>query len=162
MKKIMINLKVNRENYEVLVEPNRTLLEVLREDLGLTGAKYGCGTGECGTCTVLVNGKAILSCLTLAVAVKDSDIVTIEGIQKNGELHPIQEAFIEHGAVDCGYCFPGRVLATKAMLEENPNPTKEEVKEYLKGNLCRCTGYIKSVDAVLAAARKIREFKQER
>jgi carbon-monoxide dehydrogenase small subunit len=133
----MIKFQVNGESYEILVEPNRTLLEVLREDLGLTGTKYGCGKGECGACTVLVDGKAILSCLTLAVTAKDSDILTIEGLQKNGDLHPIQEAFIEYDAVDCGYCFPGRILATKALLEENPNPTKEEVKEYLKGNLCR-------------------------
>ncbi len=141
------------------IEPRMTLLELLRDELGLTGTKYSCGAGECGACTVLVEGKPVLSCLTLAIRVREKNILTIEGLAKGTDLHPIQKAFIEHGAIQCGFCTPGMILTAKALLDENPNPTKEEVKEYLAGNLCRCTGYVKIIEAVLAAAKAIREGK---
>ena len=158
MKKL-VKFKVNGEACEVYVEPHRTLLEVLREDLDLTGVKYACGTGECGACTVLVDGKAILSCLTLAVKVSGKSVLTVEGLAERGTLHPIQEMFVEHGAIQCGYCTPGAVLSTKALLDENPNPTEDEVKEYLKGNLCRCGTYQEMIKAVKAATKKVRAGK---
>jgi len=148
-----VTLIVNQETHDLELDVHRTLLEVLRDDLGLTGAKYGCGNGECGSCTVIVAGKPILSCLTLAVTVDGKEITTIEGLANNEELHPLQTAFIEHGAVECGFCTPGVILASKALLDENPNPTKEYIQQYLKGNLCRCTGYVKIVEAVLGAAK---------
>jgi len=150
-----IRLKVNQEPRELRVDINRTLLDVLREDLGLTGAKYGCGNGECGACTVLVEGKPVASCLTLAVSVDGKEITTIEGLESGGKLHPIQQAFIERGAIECGYCTPGMILTAKALLDENPNPSEEEVREYLRGNLCRCTGYVKITEAVLDAAGRM-------
>ncbi len=153
MKKQIATFIVNEEPYEVILEPHMTLLEVLRNQLGLTGTKYGCGCGECGACTVLVDGKPVLSCLTLAVTARDKSILTIEGLAKGNALHPIQKSFVDSGAIQCGFCTPGMILSTKALLEEKPNPTKEEVKERLLGNLCRCTGYVKIVDAVLAAAK---------
>lgn len=156
MEKI-INLTVNGELQKISVQPYESLLEVLRDKLDLTGTKYGCGTGECGNCTVLLNGKPILSCLTLAVAVDGKDVLTIEGLAKNGELDPIQKMFVEYGAVQCGHCTPGMVLTAKALLNENPNPTEEEVREYISGVLCRCTGYVKIVDAILAVAKGMRE-----
>ena len=147
-----IRFKVNGVMEEVNVEPGWSLAYVLREVLNLMGTKVGCETGNCGTCTVLVDGKAIKSCLFLAVKAKGKEIVTIEGLQgKKGELHPLQEAFVEHFAVQCGYCTPGMILAAKALLDENPNPTEEDVRRGLSGNLCRCTGYVKIVEAVLAA-----------
>jgi aerobic carbon-monoxide dehydrogenase small subunit len=148
-----IQLNVNREVRELKVDLSRTLLEVLRDDLGLTGTKYGCGNGECGACTVLVDGKPVSSCLTMAVAVNGKNITTIEGLEENGKLHPIQQAFIDKGAVECGYCTPGMLLIAKSLLDENPNPTEKEIRDYLRGNLCRCTGYVKIVEAVLEAAR---------
>jgi carbon-monoxide dehydrogenase small subunit len=148
-----VTLIVNQETHELEIDVHRTLLEVLRDNLGLTGSKYGCGNGECGACTVLVEGKPILSCLTMAMTMDGKEITTIEGLAKNGELHPVQAAFIEHGAVECGFCTPGAILAAKALLDENPKPTKEDIKQYLKGNLCRCTGYVKIVEAVLGAAK---------
>jgi aerobic carbon-monoxide dehydrogenase small subunit len=153
MSKEIVALNVNGMPYEIAVEPQVTLNEALREHLGLTGTKFGCGAGECGACTVIVDGKLVLSCSTLAVAMKNKNITTIEGLANGNELHPIQEAFVNYGAIQCGFCTPGMILAAKVLLDENPNPTREEVKEYLAGNLCRCTGYIKIIDAVLAAAK---------
>jgi carbon-monoxide dehydrogenase small subunit len=148
---------VNGRSYEVRIEPHMTLVEVLRDKLDITGTKISCGAGECGACTVLIDGKPMLSCLTLAMTAREKNILTIEGLAKGNNLHPIQKAFIEHGAIQCGFCTPGMILATKALLDENPNPTREEVKKALAGNLCRCTGYVKIVDAVLAAAEKMRK-----
>lgn len=156
MRKEIATFVVNGQPYDVIIEPRMTLLDVLRDKLGLTGAKYACGTGDCGACTVLVEGKPILSCLTLAVTAREKNILTIEGLAEGNTLHPIQTAFIDKGAVQCGYCTPGMILTTKALLDENPTPTADEVKTALAGNLCRCTGYIKTVDAVLAAAETIR------
>jgi carbon-monoxide dehydrogenase small subunit len=155
MKKLLM-LRVNGENYEVFTESWKTLERVLREDLGLTGVKEGCNTGNCGVCTVLIDGKAVKSCLVLAFQAQGKDILTIEGLSKNG-LHLLQQAFIDHFAIQCGFCTPGMVLAAKALLDENPNPTEEEVKLGLSGNLCRCTGYVKIVEAVLAAAEMTRK-----
>ncbi len=151
--KQLIQLKVNGVNEEVYVEPWWSLARVLREQLGLTGTKVGCETGNCGVCAVLIDGKLVKSCLFLAMKARGKDIVTIEGLKnEEGELHPLQEAFIEHFAVQCGYCSPGMIMAAKALLDENAAPTEEEVREALRGNLCRCTGYVKIVEAVLAAA----------
>ena len=145
-----IELVVNDETCDLEVEPRETLLEVLRERLLLTGTKEGCGTGDCGACTVLIDGKPVTSCLTLAVSVEGRQIVTIEGISGNGELHPLQRAFVEHGAIQCGFCTPGTVLSAKALLDRNPNPTEAEVRRAIQGNLCRCTGYKKIVEAILS------------
>ena len=150
-----IVLTVNGEVYEVEVEPWWTLLEVLREKLFLTGAKRGCGQGDCGSCTVLLDGQARLACLTLAVAAQGKEILTIEGLAKGEELHPVQRAFVEHGAVQCGFCTPGMVMAAKALLDRNPTPTEEDVREGLSGNLCRCTGYTKIIEAVLASSETL-------
>lgn len=150
MKQLM-EFKVNGERYEVAVEPNRTLLEVLWEDLNLTGTKMGCNEGDCGACTVIIDGMAVCSCLLLAVKAKGRDIFTIEGLASNGRLHPIQQAFIDHYAVQCGYCTPGMIMSAKALLDENPDPTEEEVRRSLQGNLCRCTGYVKIIEAIMAA-----------
>lgn len=155
--KQMIELKVNGELHALMVEPNRTLLEVLREDLGLTGAKKNCDKGTCGSCTILLNGKPVPSCLVLAIEAQGKDILTIEGLAVNGKLHPLQEAFIKHYAFQCGFCTPGMILAAKALLDENPEPTEEDVRKAISGNLCRCTGYVKIVDAVLAAAETMRK-----
>ena len=150
-----IELKVNDQVYEVYVEPWKTLLDVLREELDLTGVKSGCETGECGACTVLISGKAVKSCLVLAPQAVGKEITTIEGLRgKEGELHPLQQAFIDYFAVQCGFCTPGMILSAKAFLDRNPNPTEEEVRRALSGNLCRCTGYVKIVEAVLAVSRK--------
>lgn len=157
--KQLIALKVNGESYEVAVEPRMTLLEVLRDVLGLTGTKNGCSLGNCGSCTVLLNGKPVVSCLVLAVEAQGKEIVTIEGLAQNGKLHPIQQAFIDHGALQCGFCTPGMILSAKALLEENPNPTADEVKEAISGNLCRCTGYTDAVNAVLDAVGRMKEAK---
>ena len=151
-----INFRVNGLDREVFVEPWRSLAEVLRENLNLTGVKVGCSTGNCGSCTVLVNGKAVKSCLYLAPKANGKEIVTIEGLRsEQGELHPLQEAFIEHYAIQCGYCTPGMILAAKAMLDEESEITEERIREKLRGNLCRCTGYKKIVEAVLAARDKM-------
>jgi len=133
----------------VAIEPQRTLLEVLREDLGLTGTKFGCDTGECGACTVLMDGNPVLSCMTLAVEVQDKDILTIEGIARHAELHPLQRSFIEHGAIQCGYCTAGMILSAKALLDKLPKPTETQVKRAIEGNLCRCTGYNKIIEAIM-------------
>jgi carbon-monoxide dehydrogenase small subunit len=156
--KRLIKLKVNGHIEEVFVEPLWSLAKVLREQLGLTGTKISCGTGDCGACTVLIDGKAVKSCLYPVMKAKNKEILTIEGLSSTeGKLHPLQDAYIEHFAVQCGYCTSGMIMASKALLDENPKPTEEQVKEYMQGNLCRCTGYTKIVEAVLAAADKIQE-----
>jgi len=153
--KIKVHLKVNAFAYETEVEPRRTLLELIREDLELTGTKEGCGLGECGTCTVLLDGRPIKSCITLAVQANGRDVTTVEGLEKaDGALHPLQQAFIDLGAIQCGFCTPGMLLSAKALLEENPRPTELEVRQAIAGNLCRCTGYQKIVEAILSAAAK--------
>jgi len=156
--KQQIELTVNGEKRRVWVKPNELLLSVLRESLELTGSKYGCGIGECGACTVLMDGKPVLSCLALAVAADGSDIVTVEGLQRpDGELDPLQEAFIEHAAFQCGYCTPGILMTASSLLNDNPRPTEEEVRDHLKGNFCRCTGYASIVRAVMSCAGCRRE-----
>jgi len=150
--KRLIELKVNGDNYEVRVEPWRTLAEVIREDIGLTGTKEACSTGECGACTILLDGMPVNSCLVLAVEAEGKDIMTIEGLAEGDKLHPLQEAFVRHGAIQCGFCTPGMLLSAKALLDENPHPTEEEIKEAISGNLCRCTGYVKIIEAILAVA----------
>lgn len=150
-----ITLRINDTEEEIYVEPWWTLSYVLREELNLIGTKEGCLGGHCGACTVLIDGKTVMSCLYLAIKAQDKEILTIEGLKgDNGSLHPLQEAFIEHFAVQCGYCTPGLIMTAKAMLDENPNPTEEEVREGLNGNVCRCTGYTKIVEAILSAAEK--------
>jgi aerobic carbon-monoxide dehydrogenase small subunit len=153
MGRVPLRLTINGETHDVLVAPGRTLLEVLRTDLGLTGTKENCLDAECGVCTVLLDGLAVNACILLAVQCRDRAVMTIEGLAGTGELHPLQRAFIDHGAVQCGYCIPGMILAAKACLDENPDPTEGEIREALAGNLCRCTGYQKIADAVLSAAR---------
>ncbi|MEE8471540.1 MAG: (2Fe-2S)-binding protein [Dehalococcoidia bacterium] len=148
-----ITLNVNGTAYDIVVEPYRTLVDVLRDTLGLTGTKKGCGRGNCGTCTILLDGKAVNSCLVLAVDMAGRSIVTIEGVAQDGRMDPIQEAFVRYGAVQCGYCTPGLIMTTKAFLEENPTPSEEEVRSAIAGNICRCTGYAKVVDAILAVAQ---------
>jgi len=150
--KHQISLTVNGQVEELLVRPNQTLLSVLRDDLGLTGAKHGCGAGECGSCTVLLDGQPVNSCLVLAVSVSGGSITTIEGLAEGGRLSPIQDAFVEKGAIQCGFCTPGMILNATVLLKENPNPSRQEVRAAISGNLCRCTGYHKIVDAVRAAA----------
>ena len=147
-----IELKVNGEIYEMDVEPRRTLLEVLRDNLGLTGTKEGCDDGNCGTCTVLIDGSPMNSCLLLAVEVQGREIETIEGVATGEELHPVQKAFVELGAIQCGFCTPGMILSAKALLDRNRHPSDDEVKRALSGNFCRCTGYAKIIEAVRAAA----------
>ena len=153
--KQLLNLRVNGETHQVAVATHKTLLEVLREDLGLIGTKHGCELGECGTCTVLINGEPVLSCLALPIECQGQEILTVEGMARNGKLHPLQQAFAELGAAQCGYCTPGILLTAKALLEENPKPSRQEVKEALAGNLCRCTGYTKILDAVELAALRL-------
>jgi len=159
MVKCPVKLKVNGDEFELYVEPQRTLLEVLREDLGLTGTKYSCGAGECGACTVLLDGESVVSCMTLAVEADGKSVETIEGMAKGGELHPIQEAFLEHGAIQCGFCTPGMVMQAKALLDENLNLTEEEIKQYMRGNLCRCGTYPRMVKAIIAAAEKMKKLR---
>jgi carbon-monoxide dehydrogenase small subunit len=150
-----IKLKVNGVEGEVMVEPWWNLARVLRDGLHLTGTKIACGEGDCGTCTVLIDGKPVRSCIYLAMKARDKDITTIEGLKgTNGDLHPLQKAFIECGAIQCGYCTPGMILSAKALLDENPGASEEEIRTGLGGNLCRCTGYVKIVEAVLAAKEK--------
>lgn len=153
MSDIVISIRVNGRAYRVATAPHRTLLEVVREDLHLTGAKQGCGTGDCGACSMIVDGKLINSCLVLAPEVDGVEITTIEGLAEDGRLHPLQQAFIDHGAVQCGYCIPGMILAAKALLDANPHPTEGEIRRAIAGNLCRCTGYAKVVEAIAAVAR---------
>lgn len=152
-----ITLHVNGDVYELSVEPNETLLDVLREELALTGTKKGCDSGACGACTVIVDGEPILSCMTLAVRCQYKEITTIEGLAQNGVLHPLQKSAIERGAVQCGFCTPGWLLSAKILLENNPAPTREEVRTAIAGNICRCTGYKRIEEAILAAAGQNRE-----
>lgn len=150
-----VQFTLNGESIQIEVEPYRTLLQVLREDLGLTGTKEGCGMGECGACTVLVNGKAINSCLFPILEAEGTNITTIEGLAGvEGGLHPIQRSFVENGAVQCGFCTPGMILSAKALLDENPEPTEEEVRLAIAGNLCRCTGYIQIIQAIQSVSQK--------
>lgn len=143
-------LNVNGDDHEIHIEPNRLLLQALREDIGLTGTKEGCSIGVCGACSVIVDGRLVSSCLTLAVACRGKEISTIEGLAKDGELHPLQQAFLEYGGFQCGICTPGQIIAAKALLDSNPKPSEEEVKEWMAGNLCRCTGYYKILESVMA------------
>ena len=155
----VVQLKVNGAKREVIVYPNETLLDVLREKLGLTGTKNGCSAGDCGACTVLIDEKPMTSCLLLAIECEGKDILTIEGLAnpKTGELHPIQKAFIENHAIQCGFCTPGIILAAKALLDNNPTPTQEEIMEAINGHICRCTGYISIIKSISAAAEKMRK-----
>ena len=153
MKTRSITLYVNGEANSLTIPVNRTLLQVLREDLGMPDAKYGCGTGECGACTVLLEGgKSILACLTLAATMDGAKITTVAGLEKDGKLHPVQEAFVNEGAIQCGYCTPGMVMKSVSVLAKNPKPTEEEIRIELEGNICRCTGYVKIVQAIQKAS----------
>jgi aerobic-type carbon monoxide dehydrogenase small subunit (CoxS/CutS family) len=154
--KQLLTLKVNGEEHEVWVPVHKTLLEVLREDLHLTGTKHGCELGECGTCTILVDGEPVLSCLALPVEVQESEIVTVEGLARPGAPHPLQTAFADLGAAQCGYCTPGILVTAKALLDHNPYPSRQEIREALAGNLCRCTGYTKILEAVELAAERMK------
>ena len=149
-----LELKVNGELYVTEVEPHRTLLEVLRGDVGLTGTKRGCDEGNCGACTILLDGKPVTSCLVLAIEAQGKEILTIEGLATNGQLHPLQDAFVKYGAIQCGFCTPGMMLSAKALLDRNTRPTKDEIKDAIAGNLCRCTGYVKIIEAIQAVAQK--------
>lgn len=146
-----LQLKINGENYQLNIPANRTLVDVLRHDIGLTGTKETCSVGVCGACTVLVNGEMIASCITLAVTVFNAEITTIEGLDKNGPLHPLQESFINNGGFQCGACTSGQILAAKALLDQNPRPSETEIKEWMMGNLCRCTGYYQIIESVVNA-----------
>ena len=153
----IINLLVNGRSYDLLAAPDETLLDVLREKLDLTGTKCNCRAGECGACAVLIDGQPVLSCLTLAIAAQGKNITTIEGLANGTSLHPLQQAFVEYGAIQCGFCAPGMILTAKAFLDETPDPTREQVAAAISGNLCLCGGYVKIVDAVMAAAAAMRE-----
>ena len=154
--KQIVELSINGQLYDVAISPEDLLIDVMRQKLDLTGTKKGCGQGDCGTCTVIINGQRALACLTLAIACQGKEILTIEGLEQNGKLHPIQDAFLNKGAVQCGYCTPGMIMSTKALLDENPDPTRDDIKRGLSGNLCRCTGYLKIFDAVEDAARQLK------
>ena len=148
---MFIGLTVNKKEYKLDVDPRKRLLDLIREDIGLTGTKEGCSEGECGACTVIINKRAVNSCMILAVQARNKEIITIEGLEKEGELDELQKAFINKGAVQCGFCTPGMLMSCKALLMNNPNPTEEEIKRAIEGNLCRCTGYNKIIEAVLEA-----------
>ena len=152
--KHVVQLHINGDIHEVLVSSNQTLLEVLRDKLGLMGTKRGCDLGACGTCTVLIDGEGYLSCITLAIDAVGKEIVTIEGLSQEGDLHPLQRAFVENGAIQCGFCTPGMILTAKAILDEEEKPTEESIRKQMAGNLCRCTGYKKIVEAVLSVAEQ--------
>ena len=151
-----IEITVNGRKRRFDVEPNKLLLNLVRDELYLTGTKYGCGIGECGACTVLLDGEAVLSCMVLAVDADGKCVETIEGVADGDKLDPIQEAYIKEGAIQCGFCTPGFIMTTKALLKENPDPSEAEIREYLKGNYCRCTGYVNIIKAVQSAAKKLR------
>jgi len=161
MKKVEIEFTINGKKRRLSIKPNDLLINIIRDDLYLTGSKYGCGIGECGACTVLLNGEPVLSCLTLAVTVDGKEITTIEGLAKGDELHPVQKAFLENGAVQCGFCTPGMVLTATALLKENTNPTEDEIKDYMRGNVCRCTGYTQIVKAIKFCAEEQNKTKQK-
>ena len=148
MKKLEIEFTINGKKRSLSVKANDLLINIIRNDLFLTGSKYGCGIGECGACTVLLDGEPVLSCLTLAATVDGKEITTIEGLAKGNELHPMQKAFLKNGAVQCGFCTPGMILTATALLRENPNATEDEIRDYMRGNLCRCTGYVQIVKAI--------------
>lgn len=152
-----IKLTVNDKEYKVQVHGNMRLIDLLRDELGLVGTKEGCGEGECGACTVIMDGESVNSCLVLAFQAHGSNILTIEGLEKDGKIHPIQRAYIEEGAIQCGYCIPGMILSTKALLDKNSHPTRDEIREGISGNLCRCTGYNKAIDAAQRAIKYIEE-----
>jgi carbon-monoxide dehydrogenase small subunit len=154
---VRVSLSVNGETTEILLAPCKTLLEALREDLGLTGTKHGCELGECGACAVLVDGEPVLSCLTLAVACEGRPIETVEGLAQGSTLHPLQDAFADDGGMQCGYCTPGMLMTAKALLDAEPNPSRERIRDAMSGNLCRCTGYVQIVEAIEHAARELRE-----
>ena len=154
MKKQLLTMTVNGNEIDVAVTPSTTLLEVLRDDLGFTGVKEGCSEGVCGACTVLMNGAPIRSCLTLALEAEDASVTTIEGLASHGQLHPVQQAFVDQGAVQCGFCTPGMILSSKALLDRSPHPTDDQIKTALAGNFCRCTGYKKILDAVRSVATR--------
>ena len=151
--KRLITLTVNGTPYEVAIEPRQSLLQLLREELHLTGTKEGCSEGECGACTVLLDGKTVDSCLIFGLEAQGREVTTIEGLAHGDQLHPVQKAFAEYGAVQCGFCTPGMILSAKALLDSNPQPTEAEIRQGISGNLCRCTGYVKIVEAIQAAAR---------
>ena len=152
---VPITLTVNGRRHSLEVKPNEILLNTLRDRLGLMGTKYGCGIGECGTCTVLLDGRAVLSCQMLAFTADGHDILTIEGLEQDGTLDPLQEAFVEEGAIQCGYCTPAMLLSARALLEENPDPTEADIQEAIRGNLCRCTGYVNILRAIKSGAQKL-------
>lgn len=152
MKKLEIEFTINGEKRKLSIQPNDLLINILRNDLFLTGSKYGCGIGECGACTILLNGEPALSCLTLAATVDDKEITTIEGLARGDELHPMQKAFLKNGAVQCGFCTPGMILTATALLKENPNATEDETRDYMRGNLCRCTGYNQIIKSIKSCA----------
>jgi len=154
MKNIALNIVVNGERLRLKIPPNLRLIDLLRDELRLTGTKEGCGVGECGACTVVVDGEAVNACLVLAGQCEGKEVLTIEGLEKNGDLHPLQKAFIEHGAVHCGFCTPGMIMSAYALLQKNPRPGEEEIARYISGNLCRCTGYKQIIEAIQAAATK--------
>ncbi len=157
MNPVRMKLRVNGEQQEILFAPYKTLLEVLREELNLTGTKHGCELGECGACAVLVDGQPLLSCLELALACEDRHIETVEGLQQGDKLHPLQSAFADLGGAQCGYCTPGILMTAKALLEQEPNPSRERIREAISGNLCRCTGYQQIYESIEEAARRMRE-----
>ena len=157
MEKVTVRYTINGEKKEMNIDPNMSLVDFIREELHLTGTKKGCGIGECGVCTVLLNGEPVNSCLVLAPQVDGAEIVTIEGISKHGKLSKLQKAFVEHSAIQCGYCTPGMIMATKALIDKNPEATEDQIRQHLSNNLCRCTGYDQPVKAVLKAAKEIRE-----
>ena len=153
---IPVSFMLNGHLQEIDVEPHELLLDVVRERLGLTGVKRSCDVQVCGACTLLVDGRPVSACTTLAFEVRGRSVLTIEGLAENGKLHPLQECFIEHGGFQCGFCTPGMILAAKALLDENPNPTEDELKHFMHGNICRCTGYKKIIESIMAAAQKMR------
>ena len=157
MKKIPIQFTINGQKKEAFVKPNDLLINLIRDDLYLTGTKYGCGIGECGACTVFLNDKPVLSCLTLASTVDGKEVITIEGLAKGDKLHPMQISFLKNAAVQCGFCTPGMILTAVALLKDKPHPTEEEIKEYMRGNLCRCTGYIQIVKSIQDCAAEQNE-----
>ena len=152
----IINLMVNGEKCQVIVEPAESLLDVLRVKLNKTGTKKGCNEGDCGACTVIINGRPVNACLVLAFEADNADILTIEGLADNAQLHPLQESFIKYGGLQCGFCTPGMIMIAKALLDRNPNPTEEEIRKAVAGNICRCTGYVKIVQSISEAARIMR------
>ena len=160
VEKRKLSLTVNGEPYELWINPKTTLLELLNRHLFLTGAKMACISNSCGACTVILDGKSVKSCNTLAMQADNKDVLTIEGLAQNGQLHPIQESWMEYAAFQCGFCTPGVIMSTKALLDENPQPTREEIMRGIEGNICRCTGYIKILDAIEDAAKKLQEVKK--